>query len=357
MVSVYDFYGDAYAADDDLQWAAMGRLAGAPVYAALQDLRTIQASRGFPEQAPWLERKLLVMQQEIFEDLGWQHRAYLTGGIDALRAANRHGRLDAQNLETWEDIASGEPDRVADGNRELLYREQFDVLQEHYEEWPEKAPTLSFMTSRTAASPIPEGSSLDEAVPASMKFTPWPRLSVAEIHDFDDRWDWIGGEDAMWGDYQYLLDQPPRRRGHHRRRRRPRRRLPPARLRALGPGRHRARLGLMTRRRPPCPRARATTTTTIALIGAMMLLLSCAPGDGDSDDGDGADKADGDGEAPAHTVDWDLSASHRVDDVDWPAERADRDNFTLQHGVERPHPPAPGNGAGGTLQTNRYQTS
>lgn len=37
---------------------------------------------------------------------------------------------------------------------------------------------------------------------------PWPRLSVAEIHDFDDRWDWIGGEDAMWGDYQDLLDQP-----------------------------------------------------------------------------------------------------------------------------------------------------
>lgn len=208
VVSVYDFYGDAYAADDELQWAAMGRLAGAPVYAGLQDLRTIQASRGFPEQAPWLERKLLLMQRAIFYDLGWQHQAYLTGGIDALRTANRHGRLDSRTLQAWQDIASGQPDQVARGNRHLLRREQQDILQEHYDEWPEKAPTLSFMTSRTAASPVPEGTSLDEAVPASVEFTPWPQLSRAEIHDFDDRWDWVGGEDAMWGDYQDLLDQP-----------------------------------------------------------------------------------------------------------------------------------------------------
>lgn len=64
-----------------------------------------------------------------------------------------------------------------------------------------------------------------------------------------------------------------------------------------------------------------------------MLLLSCAPGDENSDDGDSADTVN-DGAAPAHAVDWDLSDSHRVDDVDWPAERADRDLFTLQHGVD-----------------------
>lgn len=92
----------------------------------------------------------------------------------------------------------------------------------------------------------------------------------------------------------------------------------------------------MTRRRlRPCPRARPRTTTTIAVIGAMMLLLSCTPGDGNSGgDDDSADKPDGAGSAPAHTVDWDLSASHRVGDVDWPASRADRDLFTLQHGVD-----------------------
>jgi hypothetical protein len=43
------------------------------------------------EELRWFEERLLIMQRKIFEDLAWQHEAYLQGGIGECGAFRRRG--------------------------------------------------------------------------------------------------------------------------------------------------------------------------------------------------------------------------------------------------------------------------
>lgn len=164
VAAVYDYYLDLYQRDHRLQWAAMGRLAGAPVWAGLEDLTLVDQMPGvYAAQAPWMERELLQMQRAIFEDLAWQHEAFLAGGVEAMRAAHDRGDIDDRTLLAWQHLDAG---RLAQGTRLLVYREQNDVLQEdHYARWPDHAPHLAAVTSVMAASPIPDGEGFHDIVP------------------------------------------------------------------------------------------------------------------------------------------------------------------------------------------------
>ena len=55
-----------------------------------------------------------MMQKEIFDDLAWQHEAYMLGGAALMQDIHRRhpDEIDARTLVAWEDIASGDPDRV-----------------------------------------------------------------------------------------------------------------------------------------------------------------------------------------------------------------------------------------------------
>jgi hypothetical protein len=145
----------------------MARLAGANVYAGLKDL-DVAASVPlvvYSDQAPWLQERLMMMQRDIFEDLAWQHEAYLTAGLEPLEEALARGDIDERTLDAWRHIDSGEPDRVAEAAHLLVYREQHTVLQaEHYDQWPEHAPGLAAMTSRNADSPAPGGEPFADVV-------------------------------------------------------------------------------------------------------------------------------------------------------------------------------------------------
>jgi hypothetical protein len=61
-----------------------------------------------------------MMQRETFDDLAWQHEAFLLGGAPLLRdiAGPYPNELRARDVDAWEDIASGDSDRVSAGNRE-----------------------------------------------------------------------------------------------------------------------------------------------------------------------------------------------------------------------------------------------
>ncbi len=122
----WEYYARLYASDPErFLWAGMAKLAGASVYAGLQDLhvlrRAIQAGAlnaeevtealrrlGLPfddigeltsqdlttvaEELRFVETRLLEMQQNIFDDLAWQHVAYRQGGLAAMEGLYRRGR-------------------------------------------------------------------------------------------------------------------------------------------------------------------------------------------------------------------------------------------------------------------------
>lgn len=91
-------------------------------------------------------------------------------------------------------IDSGDPDTVAEGNRQLLLREQYRVLQPFYDEIQRDATGRVFtrMLSWATQSPIPGGQSF------------WTH--GGNIANFNDRWDWIDRD--MLPRYQELLRGP-----------------------------------------------------------------------------------------------------------------------------------------------------
>lgn len=80
-----------------------------------------------------VQSQILVMQKNIFSDLMPMHRAYVVGGLPALREMNDAGIFDDEIMRAWEGIASKEPARVAAGNARLLQREQGEVIARQWD--------------------------------------------------------------------------------------------------------------------------------------------------------------------------------------------------------------------------------
>ena len=148
--AVYGYYGNLYLDNPELQWAGMANIVGPMFYGGWQDMYAIRqiadpaerarvpvalgrAARRFPDQVydaadavghvipggflnpvhlaehltadelEWYEDRFLMMQREIFDDLAWQHEAFVLGGAPLMQrdrraqperaAAARRGRL------------------------------------------------------------------------------------------------------------------------------------------------------------------------------------------------------------------------------------------------------------------------
>ena len=236
--AVYAYYQHLWDGNHDLQWAGMGKLAGAPVYGGLMDLYTA----GQMERDPWehiggdllaggigfflggpfgavagvaahegalalgtaeannIQDQFLAMQKAIFMDMGWQHAAYQHGGVDAITALhaedtdNSPNGMDNSTYAAWLQINSGDPPSVAQGNKTLLRREQFNVLQRMYDQLNDSLGGKAFgvAASYFTQSPIPGGRPFSDY--------------GGNVTHFNDRWRWI--EDDMLPKYLQLLQDP-----------------------------------------------------------------------------------------------------------------------------------------------------
>ena len=76
------------------------------------------------------------MQKDVFEDLSWQHEAYLTGGIDEMEVMLDAGQITAPTFAIWQTIddaiKGGDANLLWQGNTALLQREQQIVLAPGY---------------------------------------------------------------------------------------------------------------------------------------------------------------------------------------------------------------------------------
>ncbi|MFD4368039.1 Tat pathway signal protein [Rhodococcus sp. NPDC058521] len=72
--------------------------------------------------------RVIGMSKHIYMDLIPQHEAFLGGGMEAIDEYNAAGLLDARAYRAWTDLATGEPDKVFEGNKDLLYREQYQAI-------------------------------------------------------------------------------------------------------------------------------------------------------------------------------------------------------------------------------------
>lgn len=240
----YQFYKNLQLRHRELQWAGMGGLVGADFGGGLLDFElatdVYQITRlapvahaivgetnralgplfvdGLPKGLRSLARvgatitpadlrhvqaAILVMQKNIFTDLMPMHRAYVKGGLPALREMTDAGLFPTDILRAWEQIATGTPAGIAAGNARLLRREQGEVINAQWDavrayggdigEAMTYASTLAGSPSVAGVLPLRSykplrltGTTVDHrTVTVTLPLPSW-NWSV-----FDERWDYI----------------------------------------------------------------------------------------------------------------------------------------------------------------------
>ena len=194
ITKVYEYYGQLYLDNPDLSWAAMANMIGPSFAGGFADLgmmreiaqRVEQGAQVLPEpdrtlmrelasmsdeDLKFYETSLLSMQQEIFFDQGSMHQAYVDGGIEEIERMHAAGLVDDNALQAWEGIDSGDPDRVADGNHRLLWREQNQIIVDDYQNMYHHMPTgpaVTYGMTLIGAPTIPGARTFGEVFPVTV---------------------------------------------------------------------------------------------------------------------------------------------------------------------------------------------
>jgi hydrolase family protein len=258
ILNVYKLYGKFFLDHPELQWAGMANMIGpsfaggfmdihdmksffqqlsdkldhlppgTPVPPGLKELAEAGANMG-ADELNYFETKFLGMQKHIFFDQASMHEAYLNGGTSAIQEMRDAGLIDDKANSAWQDIASGDPTRIKQGNTLLLDREQNQVINKQYDDMYNhdglvgKAFTYGMTVAGAASipntktpgeySPITVHGQVElpgpvpflthETVGATLT-TPLPDFNIANR---EDRWDYIT-HDTLPA-YQELLAQDP----------------------------------------------------------------------------------------------------------------------------------------------------
>lgn len=236
----YAYYQHEYDRHPELQWAGMAKLAGGTVYGGAQDLHVLRgmskderlrwlgsAAGGMPKplvdaianagsgELKYYEGQLATIQRNILLDLGWQHAAYDDGGIQKMRQLYKNNQINADQLSTWEDIASKDPERVKRGNKALVLREQYTIAQPNWSQMENHngllGKAVTYMIGVAAESPVPGGKPFRDVVTPKVKLpggivlkSPLPTGNIAT---FNSRWQWITQD--MLPQYNKDLDDYP----------------------------------------------------------------------------------------------------------------------------------------------------
>lgn len=254
--SVYDFYGQAYLANPDLQWAGMANMIGPSFAGGFRDMAMMrdlaqqiannpasniplpildqieQLAGMTDDEIRFYETSMLDMNKEIFLDQARQHQAYLNGGLDEINRLQDSGAIDAGTAEAWANIDSGDPDRVQEGNTALLYREQNEIIADDYDNMRSHpgGEAVTYMVTlagepsipgaRSYAGVFPYTFSVESPGPQNVPFTNWDNPTQfrtdfttgfpdGNIANADQRWELIR-QDTLPA-YQDLLASDPDR--------------------------------------------------------------------------------------------------------------------------------------------------
>ncbi len=160
-----------------------------------------------------LETKLLKMQQSIFLDQAMQHEAFLGGGMTAIRELGTSGAIDEHAVDAWRQLddgaRTGDAALVDAGNRELLRREQMQVVARDYDDIRSLtaiSPIVTKLITTVGRPAIPGSRSAGDVFPTRVGRVTIPVPSI-DVSRADQRWALI--ERDTWPAYQSLVHQHP----------------------------------------------------------------------------------------------------------------------------------------------------
>lgn len=239
--AVYDYYAQLYLNNPDFQWAGMANMIG-PSFAGgfydLKGMRELARSDKLPDrlkpfadltdrELAFYEQKFLGMQKEIFTDQAGQHEAFLAGGTQEIDRLKRAGVVDSATGKAWDRMewgmdnknstdpatASRAQGQIDKANKQLLYREQMDIIADDYDEMrnrPVSGQVVTYGLSTVGQPSIPGAESLTVHDPLYLNGGPvQARVPEGNIANEDTRWDLI--ENDTLPAYQDLIRNDPER--------------------------------------------------------------------------------------------------------------------------------------------------
>lgn len=241
---VYEYYGKLFLDHPELQWAGMANMIGPSFAGAFYDLDAMQQAAkqieanlpnipGIPDdvkenihklanmpasELQFYQTTLLSMQKEIFMDQAAMHEAYLHGGTAEMDRMFRAGLLDDKTQTAWKQIAEGAATNnqqlIEAGNKQLLHREQWDIIADDYDRMrnhPGTGGVVTWGMTMLGAPSIPGAHSYAELFPKTIDLpfgyeatTPFPNGNISNA---DQRWQLIT-QDTLPA-YQKLLHDNP----------------------------------------------------------------------------------------------------------------------------------------------------
>jgi hypothetical protein len=144
----------------------------------------------------FLTKTMVRIGKAIFHDLAWQHEAFLDDPQLAVdNAATQDAASPARRsyADAWRDIASGDAERIANGNEALLENEQFTIIQPMYDQIAASSVAWIFSHTRAFTSKIH---------PYHRDFL--VRFPTGDVINFNDRWAWITEDDGMWAKWKIM---------------------------------------------------------------------------------------------------------------------------------------------------------
>jgi uncharacterized protein YukE len=253
---VYDFYGQAYLSNPDLQWAGMANMIGPSFAGGFKDMAMLrdlaqqisdnpasdvplpildqieQLAGMTDEEIRFYETSMLDMNKEIFLDQARQHQAYMNGGIEEINRLRDSGAIDTGTAQEWAKIDSGDPELVQEGNTALLYREQNEIIADDYDTMRNHpgGEAVTYLVTLAGEPSIPGAKSYPEVFPytfsvespgpENVPLTNWDNPAQfrtdfttgfpdGNISNADQRWELIR-QDTLPA-YQNLLASDPAR--------------------------------------------------------------------------------------------------------------------------------------------------
>ncbi|GAB2777711.1 hypothetical protein GCM10027020_33990 [Nocardioides salsibiostraticola] len=212
ITAVYEYYGNLFLENPEMTWAGMANLIGPSFAGGFYDLDMVrswaQSVEGGIDRVPdlpgsvdddlrerlgglaslsdedlnYYQTTLLAMQKEIFLDQASMHEAYLLGGTAEIDRMTDAGLLDAGTRNAWRDIdegqRTGDQELIDRGNKQLLYREQWDIIADDYDRMRDHSPTGDLVTwgiTAVGAPSIPEAQGYADVFPEVIDLGDTPR--------------------------------------------------------------------------------------------------------------------------------------------------------------------------------------
>jgi hypothetical protein len=232
--AVYTYYGRLFLAHPHLRWAGMANMIGPTFYAGFRDLGIVPdgmqkalhqmhalvspgLARGGPADLGFAGTTFLRMQKKIFEDQATMHEAYIDGGVPKIEELFEARIIDAATLEAWRRIdagRNGDPALVDSGNRMLLFREQFDIIDRFYLQMFRRhrpmGQAFTYLLTLAGAPSVPGAHAFPEQYPLTFVMRLPPAaisvrtpLANGNIAMFANRWKLI--DDDTLPDYLALV--------------------------------------------------------------------------------------------------------------------------------------------------------